>query len=873
MTTKATTHEVSSSFAIRAPLLAFERVHRRTGTIRKTCTFQNHGDRRLELQVRYGFREHSWFQVVPEHKVGPDSRTPDEPDRLSLPPGELRVHLLLDTDSSNFPFDRFRGRVYFVEVEARTEQWIEVSFEEIAELQDFDGYAAIDLGTSNSMVALYHLQDDAIEGSPWSPTLESGGDPQVPSAVFLRDLGQFRKLALGSCTIGRAALAEYRRDAAHDPRTLQLGTKRLIGQARVLVADAHGAGGYVDPLLTLQVLARALRERSQNHARVRSRLRRVMVTYPPTWDHREIARWKEVFVRLGFADQDLDLSLDEASAAGLFHVFRWMKDPDARNRLLQDLVGTPERPAAGDEQRYLLRLLSFDFGGGTIDLALIAVHIGVSGDAIRLRIELEGSDSLPYGGDQVTLCVFRMLKRRLATALADPQRCGKPEEPDGAVEVAEVAETGRFLLPRPGRTRRLAPTGSREEALREIRDRWREVEAHLAAERLPAGLDDAIDAVLPTRFWTDEDEPIRQGAKHNFGWLWDRAEAIKRDLCCAANRSDQDLALQHEADDQVRGGIALAEVPAEILGRGSVGPGFEDARATISVGEIHRCIAPALEEAMASARRLAKQSKVDRVVLNGQSSWIPLVRRLFMRPRSEGGLGLAPNKIEFDPENAKAAVAKGACLLRIMRETLVGLDVDVSGFRANLLADIFYRSTVDGPRVLFHPGPVDDLRYVEETPDPLSFARQLPIFQGSPPRLMGRFDFAAPGEELPPFAERAQHAAEALGNAGLGNAAAGGTGTMPTHADYLALPESDPQRRALREALHEWPETALIAWMEASASCGTLQQPVYRHYLTRNRNLCCVRDRGSDKRLFFLRLDPPSSRPAAPREDPFSGMH
>jgi hypothetical protein len=458
-------------------------------------------------------------------------------------------------------------------------------------------------------------------------------------------------------------------------------------------------------------------------------------------------------------------------------------------------------------------------------------------------------------------------------ALADPRRCGRPEEPDAAAEAAGVAEAGRYLLPRPGRMRRLAPAGSREEAIREIRDRWREVEEHLAAERLPAGLDDAVDAVLPTRFWNGEEEPIRQGAKHNFGWLWDRAEAIKRDLCCAANRPDQDLALQNEADDELRGGIALADVPAEILGRISSGPGLEDARAWVSVGEIHRCIAPSLEEAMASARRLAKQSRVDRVVLNGQSSWIPLVRRLFMRPRSEGGFGLAPNKIEFDAENAKAAVAKGACLLRIMRETLVGIDVDVSGFRANLLAEIFYRSTVGGPRVLFDPGPVDDLRYVEETPDPQSFARQLAIFQGSPPRLMGRFDFAAGGEELPTFAERAQQAAQALADAGLSNAAAGSAGAMPTHADYLVLPETAPQRRALREALHEWPETALIAWMEAAARSGTPQQPVYRHYLTRNRNLCCVRDRGSDKRLFFLRLDPPSSRSAGPRDDPFSGLH
>ena len=36
--------------------------------------------------------------------------------------------------------------------------------EEIEELRDFEGYAAIDLGTSNSTVALYHLRRDAVSG-------------------------------------------------------------------------------------------------------------------------------------------------------------------------------------------------------------------------------------------------------------------------------------------------------------------------------------------------------------------------------------------------------------------------------------------------------------------------------------------------------------------------------------------------------------------------------------------------------------------------------------------------------------------------------------------------------------------------------------
>ena len=120
------------------------------------------------------------------------------------------------------------------------------------------------------------------------------------------------------------------------------------------------------------------------------------------------------------------------------------------------------------------------------------------------------------------------------------------------------------------------------------------------------------------------------------------------------------------------------------------------------------------------------------MVLTGQSSWIPLVRRLFMRPRSEGGFGLAPNKVEFDETNAKAAVSKGACLLRVLRETLVGFDVDVSDFKANLLAEIFYKSPITGKRTLFAAGPIDDLHYVEDSPDPSSFARHLSVFYSSP---------------------------------------------------------------------------------------------------------------------------------------------
>ena len=91
---------------IQTPLIAFETVYRRTGTLRRTCVFENDTARPIQLRVRYGFREHSWIQLVSE---GQDSVE----DQLVIEPGATRVHVLMDADSSNFPYDRFRGRVFF----------------------------------------------------------------------------------------------------------------------------------------------------------------------------------------------------------------------------------------------------------------------------------------------------------------------------------------------------------------------------------------------------------------------------------------------------------------------------------------------------------------------------------------------------------------------------------------------------------------------------------------------------------------------------------------------------------------------------------------------------------------------------------------
>ena len=62
--------------------------------------------------------------------------------------------------------------------------------------------------------------------------------------------------------------------------------------------------------------------------------------------------------------------------------------------------------------------------------------------------------------------------------------------------------------------------------------------------------------------------------------------------------------------------------------------------------------------------------------------------------------------------------------------------------------------------------------------------------------------------------------------------------------------------------------------MEDTANIGSEERPLYRYYLTRNRNLLAVRDQGpATKRIFALHVDDQRDDSVSPRENPFSGIH
>lgn len=389
-----------ASFNIHHPLFVFDTVHKRTGSIERNCIFTNPQPVPLKLKVGFDFPEHSWIQIY-----GPaeSRRAPAfvNGQALALQPGDNTVLISFNTDNFNFPERRFKGRISFQDEEDEaSREWIEINFERVEELKPFQGFAALDLGTTSSAVALYHLQRDAVRRTPWAAELE-GREATIPSALYVKNFQKFSRHAEGGCLVGRQALRAYRSGAPRDPRCLLLGLKRLIGEPQVLVTDQKGAGGYVDSQELLLELVKFIREQAQNHPGVHALIQKLSVTYPPTWSYRKIRRLRELFQRLGFDAEDLDFSLDEASAAGLFYIYNWIKDRDSRGRLIQDLLESEEeiQHQGRKGKRYLLNLLSFDFGGGSIDLSLMEAQLELFEHAVRLRLAQLGSDSEDFGGD------------------------------------------------------------------------------------------------------------------------------------------------------------------------------------------------------------------------------------------------------------------------------------------------------------------------------------------------------------------------------------------------------------------------------------------------------------------------------------------
>ncbi|MFH1422427.1 MAG: Hsp70 family protein, partial [Planctomycetota bacterium] len=141
------------------------------------------------------------------------------------------------------------------------------------------------------------------------------------------------------------------------------------------------------------------------------KITQVVATYPTLFsrDRKDaVKRAFQLALEAGGAEIDessVIMNLDETSAAAFNYI---------KGTLL------PEFQKFSTAMKKTCQLLVYDFGGGTIDVSLVAVDISRdSTGRLSIETELKGlTGESYYGGDNVTLAVFKILKKKLALQAA-----------------------------------------------------------------------------------------------------------------------------------------------------------------------------------------------------------------------------------------------------------------------------------------------------------------------------------------------------------------------------------------------------------------------------------------------------------------------
>lgn len=385
-------------------------------------------------------------------------------------------------------------------------------------------------------------------------------------------------------------------------------------------------------------------------------VRSLVVTYPTTAPV-STRRHLQDLVRHTLRLDTVVTDFDEGVAAGLFFLLRDFGSN--RREFGTEALRARSRRVADDPPAWQQNMLVLDMGAGTTDIVLITLTLTdvtrpfdghpalVQGRYYVIKPEVRNSTGHPQlGGDYLTLRVFYWLKATIADALLY-----------GPGRDKERADLRRQVFP--------PAVGMGESRLRlaavVLNDSGNE-------EPVPEAVKETLRALLPTN-WKGRPE-VRPQA---FEQLWSLAEEIKIALGAAGAApftvSRDDLAGILLTGDQTKTLIDL--LPANGI--------------TLASADLLKLARPVLTQAVQLAswlvrNTLAKDEALDRVMLAGRSSIMPLMRQVVMEQlaaadeKHGAALNWNPLGVTVEAEYAKQAASIGACWAQSVRNRAVGLD-------------------------------------------------------------------------------------------------------------------------------------------------------------------------------------------------------
>jgi hypothetical protein len=590
----------------------------------------------------------------------------------------------------------------------------------------YDGYAAIDFGNTSTALVLGDTDKrDQFDLVP-ADSLRPGASPKpVQTALRITSIktpAASRGFHDYKAIIGARALEDS------DTGWLVLGAKRLLSD-RKAGASREDAVSLDDEIFHIP---------SEDPAEVyiskifhgmffhrQSRPKSLAVTCPTTFTVSEVARLKRTVARAfhratgGVAqfrsssiESFVPLVIDEASAAAFYFAYR------------DFIVGPGQMPAF----RYLypngLQMLLYDCGGGTTDLALVRIEATTTG-AVDIRV-LGRAGHRTFGGDFITLQVFRLLKAKIA-ALKEQI----PPLPKAAGKVAEFLEANK------------------------------------------AGIDRAVPTTFDLGQQQNDDAQRRRKTTL---FLWRLAESLKIRLSAGGVREVRPDGFQEDGSEidwltQVTKLVGLPEgmepsdAAAEIsISRGEV-DALVDPEIDMTIHYANDLIRSGMEMLADEWRRTGREAplevpEVDRVYMVGNASRYPRIHERLGDPQTGLQVRFLEERLAtVRPEDLKNSVAKGAIVALRMRDMDMSVKVSWDAdFMLKLPFDLVGESLAQsGDSVLFRQGEryskqlqtwrdiAPDTRSGQPTTQRIRIDRRWPGESAAEPYMLFQFEEAVAG--------------------------------------------------------------------------------------------------------------------------------
>lgn len=520
---------------------------------------------------------------------------------------------------------------------------------------------------------LYRCYDDAFADPPLEPMrlfpVELGdGSTEVSSRIEVFQthplavrLGEPEGLSGPAVTGLPAATMSMSGIVGHEPLAAFRGLKLRLANPRPM-EELPATPGLSAP--TSDDLIRGalgyLVERSNRYIEANTRgtlgsgsIDDIVLTYP-TVATPDVRRKLRSLVADGLGINRVSMHFDEAIAAVMFFVMR-----DFGGDLNVGVEAFRARSRGRQQGSWVQNVLTIDVGGGTTDMALLTLalkdttppdllerpDVGRLGRHYTVTPTVRGSSGhTRLGGDLLTLTVFHWLKAELADRLIALRPDAYRTELQGS-RARYLDETGHYTAGRLSADIQADDPGLRATARR------------------------LAEAAVPTQ-WKNAPPSERDQRRWIFEQLWKLADQAKIHL----GGSELPDALQPSplrfAEQQLSGLLA------------GLGPGGESGRDLaenisfeLDAARFRTLVEPHLKNVVDLAdgmlkQRLKEGEPLDRVVLTGKTSAMPLVREVLVAELGRGWkLDWDPANIEVERAYAKTATSIGAAWAEHIRQT------------------------------------------------------------------------------------------------------------------------------------------------------------------------------------------------------------